>query len=293
MRNPNTSFLPSKEIASLSDYIDFVKATSSEGNIILFRGQREDFDLLPKIARLKTRGKVTDTEQRMIDDFKRRSIPFLTVDIKDEWNWLALAQHHGLATRLLDWTPNPLAALWFAVEKLPVEDHPGVIWIYEPKQDDIVVKKDGTSPFMGTLTQVFQPDHIASRIVAQGGWFTVHKYQSATKGRPERFIALNNLPRAKPLMKKLIIPAASFATLRQELNRCGINSSSIYPGLDGLCSHIQWTNSLLDDEQEVSLETIKDAPHPAKTEVKLPPKVKIAFPGGIKKLPPNSGKDQT
>ena len=239
---------PALEVEALSQYIAFVKDHCSDDSIILFRGQREDHPLLPKIARIKTKGPVTDCEKLMLDDLKKRSIPYLTIKIETDWDWLALAQHHGLATRLLDWTINPLAALWFAVEKPPVKINRGVVWIYKPDSADIILSKDEKSPFDGNRTEVFQPDHITSRIVSQGGWFTVHKYQQPKGDRPRRFIALDNLGRAKPRLTKLIIPSKKFATLRLELDRCGINSGSLFPGLDGMCSHIQWSHSLLKDE---------------------------------------------
>ena len=246
---PRTAFSTSQEINTLSDFIGFVKTNCPETGTFLFRGQREDHPLSPKIARITTKGNVIECEEKMLSDFKRRSIPYLTVRIETDWDWLAIAQHHGLATRLLDWTSNPLAALWFAVENPAVEDHPGVVWIYNPGTDDVIADKQKAGPFDGTKTEVFQPDHIATRIVAQGGWFTVHKYQRASGGRPQRFIPLNILDRAKPLLKKLNIPAKRFPDLRQELDRCGINSSLIYPGLEGLCSYIQWKHSLYMDEE--------------------------------------------
>ena len=236
------------EVGSLAEFIEFVKGNCTDESITLFRGQREDHPLLPKIARLRTKGTVTECEKRMLKELKKRSIPYLNIKIETDWDWLALAQHHGLATRLLDWTTNPLAALWFAVEKPPIKDHIGVVWIYEPDTGDIVVSKDESNPFEGTRTEVFQPDHITSRIVAQGGWFTVHKYQKPSGNRLARFIALDSLGRAKPLLKKLTILPGNFAALRFELDRCGINSSSLFPGLDGICNHIQWTHSSLKDE---------------------------------------------
>jgi hypothetical protein len=82
----------------------------------LFRGQEQDWELIPKIGRVGFRNIGDENaEQKMLDDFKRLSMPHLLRVPKNDWDWLALAQHHGMATRLLDWTTNPLVALWFAV----------------------------------------------------------------------------------------------------------------------------------------------------------------------------------
>ena len=180
----------------------------------------------------------------MLTDFKRKSIPFLERSIGTDWDWLALAQHHGLATRLLDWTLNPLAALWFVVGKPPVNKGAGVVWVFEPAKDDFVIPSDQTNPFTGRRTKVFQPNHITARIVSQGGWFTVHKYMVDKS----RFIPMEKNARLMKCLTKAIIPANSFADLRAELDRYGVNSALLFPGLDGLCSYIEWMNSLLEDE---------------------------------------------
>jgi len=237
-------------IHSLSDYIQYISDHYKE-DIVLFRGQREDRPLLPKIARVKTIEATLIDEMKMLDDFKRKSIPFLEFRIENDWDWLALAQHHGLPTRLLDWTLNPLAALWFAVERPPLQNGDGVVWIFKPGKDEFVTMKQLSSPFEGERTMVFQPNHITSRIVAQGGWFTVHKYMK-TKAR---FIALENIGRIKSSLAKFIIRPNRFAQLRAELNRCGINSALLFPGLDGLCRYIEWLYCLLEDEQRKALKT--------------------------------------
>jgi hypothetical protein len=234
-------------ISSFSEYVKYIEG-SCISETVLFRGQRQDKPLLPKIARLTLNGHVTGVESTMVKEFKRKSIPFLEYQPNNEWDWLALMQHHGLATRLLDWSINPLAGLWFAIEKPAISGAPGVVWIFNPSLQDFVDTSTRSSPYVGLRTRVFQPNHITRRIVSQSGWFTVHKYIEDSR----RFIPLEKNKAYKNALTKLEIPASSFADMRYQLDRFGINSASMFPGLDGLCQNAQWLNSTLEDEEQQS-----------------------------------------
>jgi hypothetical protein len=233
------------QITSLSEYSKYLEQDWDIDDV-LFRGQQIDKPLLPKLGRLKLEDDIPTVEERMLEDFKIQSPPFLQFNPANDWEWLALAQHHGMPTRLLDWTANPLAALWFAVERAPEEDQPGVVWIFETSRRDYVQNTRTESPFSGARTKVFRPRHLARRIVAQAGWFTVHKYHD----NRDNFIALENNKAYRPKLTKVVIPAASFTSIRWELDRWGFNAAHIYADLDGLCRHIQWYHSLLADEKE-------------------------------------------
>lgn len=129
------------------------------------------------------------------------------------------------------------------VRKEAKNNQNSVVWAFSPQKQDLVISGK-ESPFEGRRTKVFQPNHVTRRIVVQGGWFTVHKYIQS-KGR---FIPLEKNKLYKKRLIKFIIPPSSFQDLRYDLDRCGINDASLFPGLYGLCKHIVWEHSLLSDE---------------------------------------------
>lgn len=229
-------------IKSLNSYIKYVKNYCME-EMVLFRGQPEDKPLLPKIARseFEWKGDILTVERDMIEDFKKRSRPFLDFKPDTDWDLLALAQHYGMATRLLDWTKNPLSALWFAVRK-PVKrrNQKGVVWVFPVKREDVVGTKDKFEFFEPDRTMVFQPAHITKRIVAQDGWFTIHKYMENRRA----FIPFEKLRNYRRFLTKLVIPSEFFYDINMQLDKCGVNPASQFPDLDGLCEHIVLSNSI-------------------------------------------------
>lgn len=101
-------------ITSVVDLISTVEPLGHEAQI-LFRGQNCNDALLPKVVRKDPTKNTADQERKMLDELKRRSAQDPNFIGRDDWDCLVYAQHYGMATRLLDWTVNPLIALWFAV----------------------------------------------------------------------------------------------------------------------------------------------------------------------------------
>jgi FRG domain len=231
-----------KSIDAFTQYL----TRANTPDIVLFRGQPEDWPLIPKIGRLEVRRPVIEAETEILETFKRQSLPFLERVPASKWDWLAIAQHHGLPTRLLDWTLNPLVALWFTVVKPPVARRNGVVWAFKPELDDYV-KIAHDDPFAGDRTKVFQPSHVAERIRVQAGYFTVHKYLHKRK----RFVPFDKIGLYKPRLTKLVIFSSAFADIRFRLDQYGVNHSTVFPGLDGLSRHVEWLNSSLKDERHL------------------------------------------
>ncbi len=245
--------IKTRNIKSLSEYLSCIEEEGLSDGITLFRGQNADWPMIPKIGRINISGDQLKIEKSMIDELRRMAIPHLDNIANNDWEWMAIGQHHGLPTRLLDWTTNALAALWFCVGNVPQKNKEeiylnGVVWIYHPDENDLVLSDTDIDPFTINRVKVFKPNFIIRRIEAQSGWFTAMPFKESES----RYLKLETMTRMKTGLTKIIVNPAFFADIRKSLFHCGINSSTIFPGLDGLCKMIEWQFSNYSDEDSHS-----------------------------------------
>lgn len=234
-----------RRVESITSFVEVVDSFSASDGV-LFRGQQSRaWDLQPTIGRLELRSDATlrEAEDRLVSLFRSQSLPFVSREFKDDWELLSVAQHHGLATRLLDWSSNPLAALWFAVRAPAIGRTPACVYMFEIEANDLV-EDLADSPFGVRRTRFFQPKHASPRIAAQGGWFSVHSWSPSK----ETYSRLNRLKAYHRRLERIDIPASAFPALRTSLDRLGINFATMFPDLDGLTRHLNWLGSCAPDE---------------------------------------------
>ncbi|MGJ8695390.1 MAG: FRG domain-containing protein [Verrucomicrobiaceae bacterium] len=94
--------------------------------VIVYRGQADaSWDLTPKLCRLKIPNHILkQTESSIINDFREQ----FALSSQTDLDILAYAQHYAAPTRLLDWSQNPLIALWFAIEDREKDELDGLVW---------------------------------------------------------------------------------------------------------------------------------------------------------------------
>jgi hypothetical protein len=260
----------------LDDFFETVEALVQELDIradeeCWYRGHASSrYTLLPSLLRpgadgkVRTANEISSNESDLYWEFRARAIS-LNVNATSGWDMLFHMRHHGVATRLLDWTDNLGNALYFALRGHdPAADDGPCIWLLNgyalneisasikepesPKEwfrelfapqyvfdqskvvfdaySDAVAAGEGAGIYWEMPIAIY-PEHKNYRLHAQRGYFTIH-------GKDSRPIE----EQVPPLVREIKIPPELVGPALKFFERAGINEYSLFPDLDGLARHL-------------------------------------------------------
>lgn len=209
-----------------------------------------------------------EIEQDMYWEFRAKAV-HLHSTMKDGWDYLFLARHHGLPTRVLDWTENLFVALYFALIDSPVDYRdPSVnqpcVWVLNPWRlnhrylessdlihpDYLVCDDNGNSldygdivvtegPWPWTYPVALYPEQKSIRSHVQRGWYTIHGENSHSLEVQHKHIMDRSKKKPVPFLRRVDIPRNEIAELREIVTLAGWDRYAVYQGFDELAATIQ------------------------------------------------------
>lgn len=224
------------DLSNLVEHFSFFSA-----NDWLFRGVTSvNHTLVAKVGREKARAmkrqpgstrfkrvpyRVAD-ERAIFTIFKSQALSHVQRPPTTPLEWLALAQHFGMPTRLLDWTESILVAAWFAVEKAGAKEDGADAAIWVSCGVSSIDVEDPRDPLKIKSPCVYRPAHVSARIAAQASVLMLCP-------KPTEEVNLS-------FARKITIARGAEFTIKKRLNACGVNKRLLFPDLQGLAEHLSW-----------------------------------------------------